>query len=525
MAAGPMNRRSCPTRAAAVAVGLVLALGACTDDAPAPLEARSAAPSPPPAVAPTPCDDDIADVVVGTVTCLLVTVPERRDPRRTGTTPTGAASGTVRVHVTRIIPPGGHATQIPILVAGTHLAAIPNYLGISPLAQRANREVLIVDARGTGHSEPSLDCPEVHQAAAQGWAVPSDQQTQSVADAAARCSTRLGRAGTDVASYGVPEMAADLEDVRSALRLERVDIAAYGTASRVVVELLRSNPRGFRLAILDSPLLPGTDPARIAAQALPAVVQELLAQCRRDAQCGSRYLANGEDLKAARQAVRNPIVLPAPSTGGPTTNILLDEERFLRVLRQLTSDGGSSGSAFMLGSVPRLIHDVAHRDRQSLQRWLTPVLTSQEPFCLGRSASCLYPRHHLSVGVWLTLMCRDLVTPGKSHPDDVLARLGDPGPLCDSWGVPAAASPDPSRAGWTAPTFVAVGRYGTYASTDLIRENLTGVPNLTLIEDPAGGSTVMSRTPCVLSIRDAWLQSPKETLDRTCLRSLPLTWE
>ena len=49
----------------------------------------------------------------------------------------------------------------PMFHAGAELALTPGYSGVAPLAQRVHREVIMLDQRGTGHSEPSLACPEV----------------------------------------------------------------------------------------------------------------------------------------------------------------------------------------------------------------------------------------------------------------------------------------------------------------------------------------------------------------------------
>ena len=90
--------------------------------------------------------------MVGEVTCGYLTVPEDRTE----------AGREVRLFVARIQPPEV-MHEDPMLVAGSDLANLPNYGGVAPLAQRVGREVIIMDTRGVGHSEPSLACPEVDE--------------------------------------------------------------------------------------------------------------------------------------------------------------------------------------------------------------------------------------------------------------------------------------------------------------------------------------------------------------------------
>jgi len=71
-------------------------------------------------------------------------------------------SRSIRVHVTIVRAPKHNPHDDPVLVTGW--ANQPNYGGIAPLAQRVRRDVIMVDTRGTGHSVPALDCPEVSPA-------------------------------------------------------------------------------------------------------------------------------------------------------------------------------------------------------------------------------------------------------------------------------------------------------------------------------------------------------------------------
>ena len=66
---------------------------------------------------------------------------------------------TIQLFAVRIEPAGGQPSSDPVLVADD-FGEPPGYADNAGLAQRVNREVILLDQRGTGPSEPNLDCPE-----------------------------------------------------------------------------------------------------------------------------------------------------------------------------------------------------------------------------------------------------------------------------------------------------------------------------------------------------------------------------
>ena len=152
-------------------------------------------------------------------------------------------SGAVRVFFTRITPPRTSATGAtePIVVVGTELGSLPNYSGIAPLAQRTGREVVVVDTRGTGHSQPALECPEVEQLAVGALAAPAsdEHEQQAFLTAVGACHDRLAAGGINLAAFTVAEMAADLDDLRGALGIPAWTLLTYGTSSRIALEAVR----------------------------------------------------------------------------------------------------------------------------------------------------------------------------------------------------------------------------------------------------------------------------------------------
>lgn len=99
---------------------------------------------------------------------------------------------------------------------------------------RANREILIVDKRGTGKSSP-INCPEL-------------QSSESPA-AVAACATQLGKKAW---YYGTALAAADIVAVLDALAIDRVDFYGDSYGTYFGQTLAARHPGRLRSIILDS---------------------------------------------------------------------------------------------------------------------------------------------------------------------------------------------------------------------------------------------------------------------------------
>lgn len=147
---------------------------------------------------------------------------------------------------------------------------------------RKNRDIVFVDQRGTGKSNP-LDCDFESEDAKQL----SEQEQEELGRAAVKqCIEKI----KDHAAYYTTNYAvADLDAVRIALGYEKINLwgGSYGT--RVVLEYLRRYPTHTRASILD-----GVAPAAIAlpwsmeADGL-AALQAINQQCATTPACISHY--------------------------------------------------------------------------------------------------------------------------------------------------------------------------------------------------------------------------------------------
>jgi pimeloyl-ACP methyl ester carboxylesterase len=473
-----------------------------------------------------PCPPDVRAVIIADVNCGFLTVLENRThPRRS-----------IRLLVTRIQPPPGTQPAEPVLRVGTDIAGVPNYAGTSPMAQRVGREVIVLDARGTAHSQPSLECPEVTALNERTLATATDDPAirDAYLDAVATCHRRLSDTGIDLASYNVAEMAADAADLRVALGIKTWDVATSGSSSRIALEMLRTRPEGIRAVILDSPEVPGADPRATAVDGTRDALAAVLHACARDDACSASFPAVEGSLSAALAMLDSHPVTLNVRTNDRVLSVYVDGAMILRLLRHMLSDGGSTGSQFTPWAVPAFLHEVLAGRLTELAPGIAGAFVGDVPYCIGYQPKCLSP-HRQAIGVAFSVLCHDIAPfADRAAPQQLAASM--PGyagayghspylDVCQRWpvGTGTASLIEPVRS--DLPVLVAIGAFDPYVAEAQVRRSLIGLTHAAIIIDPAGGHTVIPLTPCTDDIRTQWLTNPTQRPHDACLRFQPFRWD
>ena len=178
---------------------------------------------------------------------------------------------------------------------------------------RRDRDIVLVDPRGTGKSAP-LNCVALAPRDPLDELVDTD-----VARAVSRCLAELkSQDNADVAQYTTSAFVADLDAVRDALGYERINLwgGSYGT--RVAQEYMRRYPQRVRTAVLDGVAPPDLRISLDIWPAREAALAKVIAVCAEDAACKRAY----PDLNATLAAIRKELVAePYVSVIDPRTGI------------------------------------------------------------------------------------------------------------------------------------------------------------------------------------------------------------
>ncbi len=489
-----------------------------------------------PTFSPVDCPVEITSIVLVDISCGRLTVLEHHD---------APDQGTFDLFVAKMEPGNRAPAPDPVLYLGGDLGVAPDYSMLGTQVQALGREVIVLDARGTGHSEPSLVCPDLDALPQPPVAsrVDDPQTRMQLLGAIEACRDRLTSEGVDLSAFELREMAADAEDLRTAQGIDQWNVMALGTASRIALEYLRTYPAHVRAAVLDSPEWPGVDPFVESVEATRHAITALVATCA--ASRGCRHLAPhlGADIRDVMQRLAaRPFSVDATKVRelqgtGQSGQVFFDAGWFLVWLRARLSGIGPPGTY-----VPHAIAEFAQGSRRAMRLEATRLLDRQ--LCDGFLPSPCETQLVMSFGVYLSVMCRDVVpfTDPRSLNDLV---DGDPAfqeayghspylDACSKWDAGANDLEIATPVHTDVPTLVLVGRFDPFGMLPYAQRAMSTLGNGTLLVSPVSGHQVTgtdeSPGSCMVLVRDSWLDQPTGKPNASCLDhlqmdfSLPLDW-
>jgi pimeloyl-ACP methyl ester carboxylesterase len=488
-----------------------------------------------PVYRPAACPPEIATIMLTDLSCGTLTVlAHHQDPK----------GGTLRLFVARIAPGTDQPEPDPVLSVGGDLGVAPDYVTLGAQAAGLNRDVIVLDVRGTGRSEPSLVCPEVEALPSSPVSVPVDDRRtrDEFLTAVAACHDRLVAQGVDLSDFDLRELAADAADLRRALGIDRWNVMALGTTSRIALEYLRQDADHVRGVVLDSPDWPGVDPFIQSVQATRHAIAELVAACAQDRVC-HQVAPNFEgDLETVFRRLQ---AKPYVADFGAKGRVLFDAGWFLIWLRARLAFVRPPGTF-----IPHAVTEFAQGADRTLLMQASRLVGGEAANTSRQLCHVFLPNcwTHLvrSVGLYLSVMCRDVVpfTDSSALRD----RIGDDpafqeayghSPLldaCRSWdagrGDPVVATPVRSDV----PMLVIVGRFDPFGMLPSAQQAMATLTNATLVVSPVNGHVVTGTEQtvpdfCLVRVRNTWVNDPTRPLETSCVGRLrvdyrlPLDWK
>lgn len=154
-----------------------------------------------------------------------------------------------------------------------------------------DRDYIIFEQRGTKLAEPSLQCPEVDAANAASAKSGLSRQAgrKNEVAAAAGCYRRLKGRGIDLDAYNSYENAADIEDLRRALKVDKLNLYGVSYSARLMLDVVRYFPSNIRSVVLESTLPPEINYDEVGVDAMVRSLNVLFNGCRGDAQCAAAF--------------------------------------------------------------------------------------------------------------------------------------------------------------------------------------------------------------------------------------------
>ena len=124
-----------------------------------------------------------------------------------------------------------------------------------------NRDIVVIDQRGTNNSLPALYCSEeLGPLRSQVYGIAFQDAAALRIQAFTACYNRLQGLGIDLSAYNTLENAADIKELAAVLGYGKINLysASYGT--RLGMQMMRDYPEVIRSVVLDSILPPEINP-------------------------------------------------------------------------------------------------------------------------------------------------------------------------------------------------------------------------------------------------------------------------
>jgi pimeloyl-ACP methyl ester carboxylesterase len=364
------------------------------------------------------------------------------------------------------------------------------------------RDLILVDQRGTGRSEPTI-CPDqarrLRDATFAIIATNTEEEMGRRQAAYLACRDQAIGHGLDLKDFGTRVTVEDFESVRQALRVARWNVygESYGTA--VAMTLVALHPSSVRTVVLDS--IYSADPMPLRSTIVSDAREAFFAHCARDELCSTSFPDLAETYRDTLIRLdQNPLTVMLPPQ-------LRQAEDRMTITKSLFEVGVSNllydPNAYP--ALPGMIQSVHDGDAQGLAQELGTVLASQLA-----AAETVNRATHAAVE------CRDRPHFRGSLPvgASVLDRAQLYG-VCDSWseGGPPPLVPVGTRV----PILVLAGQFDPVtrpASSRSVAELIGG--SARFVEFPLIGHNVRHFSACGARIAADFIDHPTQTLDTSC---------
>lgn len=374
-----------------------------------------------------------------------------------------------------------------------------------------DRDLIIFEQRGTRYAQPALECPEVNEANISSVKQNLDAKTARAKEvrAARACYERLTKQGINLSAYNSVESAADIEDLRRVLKLDKINLYGVSYSARLMLNVMRDHPLGIRSVVLESTLPPQVNYDEVGVDALVRSLNVLFRNCKADARCAKGYPKLEEEFYAAVSRLnREPISARGrDSRTGETSDIKLHGHDFVTWL----VDYLLSNDAAAIADAPSIIHQTFQGNYDAFRKYANEKMNS--------SSSSLGMRYSVWCGEEMPFESpRKIRAQSFRHPGlrgyEVMA-LPD---ICRVWKVRAAKPSENRQVESDIPTMLLTAEYDVYTPPAWGNATAKSLKNSFLFEVPWAGHGPAFSNSCAREMIAEFFARPTVAPNSDCLR-------
>lgn len=451
-----------------------------------------------------PCPQTLNVAVGQKIECGYLTVPQSR---------TQFNGSTIKIFIVTMLSNAKSPQPDPViyLTGGPGQGASPFleniYMGGEGLLQ--NRNVIMVDQRGTGLSQPSLKCSLANE-------LSTDATVKEQVEALKTCYETYKKEKVQLFAYNTEENAADLVDLRKALGIQQWNLLGTSYGTRLSLEIMRQDPEGIRSVVLNSTAPTGVSQLGSEAwyQNTKRVFNLMFADCKADKECNKAFPDLEEKFKALEPMMnKNPIELPY--TNPKTLKKEKSSNGYTALVKAL-----SSNLTFM-------------PTRKVVPLYITAVYeyyTKQKPLTLPQEEAIFRQEDGgEAIGMYMSTICHDdypytdiekleallpqfyPYTFGQEKDVDSLVEI------CGFWGAGKATSTFKEPIHSTIPTLLLSGDYDMLTPPAYSEEVASTLPNSRVLSFRGIGHDVWDTNICAHAIVTSFIDNPIGPLEDKCL--------
>jgi pimeloyl-ACP methyl ester carboxylesterase len=224
---------------------------------------------------PAPCPSSLKISAKDNLICGYVAVPEKH----------GLKNGKeIKIFFINAKSTSGKPDNDPILYLeggpGVPASIDIKYLLDEFKGMRKTHDIILIDQRGTGYTQPGLVC-NLHSPY-----FATENQLKSTMQA---CKQKFERMNIDISAYNTFESAQDIIDIARQLNLKKWNIYGVSYGSTLAIAISQFNPEGLKSIVVDSGTALEQLDVNDVAVTKKAGYKKFFADCEKDVECHKKY--------------------------------------------------------------------------------------------------------------------------------------------------------------------------------------------------------------------------------------------
>lgn len=426
------------------------------------------------------------------IICGFLTVPEDRSQPR---------GPTIRLAVAVFKAPNPRPVPDPVLVLGggpgeaqlVNTGPLINARNLTLVA--AGRDLILLDQRGEGYSQPSLSC--------------------QLNETALACHDRLVGEGINLNAFTTLENAADVHDLVRVLGYKQVNLEGRSYGTRLALTVMRLYPTDLRSVVLISVFPPQVNGFSDKAAVTQHAFNVLFQGCMANLHCNTAYphlqtvfyrLVSDLNSNPITFQATNPQThqhVPVQFSGDNLVNLLFQALYYTDLIPLL----------------PALLFQVRHQNYTQLSRIYSDLESGDDTMSMGMYYSVECGEDMASTTLQRLQASVQVLAP-ELRPG-ILASLQREYHVCQFWNVASVPGVQKEPVTSSIPTLIMEGEYdpitppanGMLAAQTLSRSFFFLFPGVT--------HGVKTTNPCPANIEHAFLDNPTVRPDASCISSMP----